>query len=112
MEEHGKSDELKRELAAARIEGQRFFPANLKERALAYARERWQAGVTLSAVARELGLQAGTLAFWQGKRTPAKAVRPVVVRPSERTYTVRAGRSARVDGLTLNEVAALLEKLG
>jgi transposase-like protein len=111
-ERNAARDELKRELATVRTGG-RFFSQEVKERALAYAETRLKTGLTVAAVARELGIQAGTLRFWQkGASKEPTAIRPVMIRPSVRRYSVVGGHGARVEELSLDEVAALLEKLG
>ena len=103
---------MKRELATVRAGG-KFFPREVKERALAYAEGRLKTGLTVSAVAREIGIKAGTLMFWQkGASKKLAAIRPVMIRPTVRRYSVVGGHGARVEDLSLDEVAALFEKLG
>ena len=55
------ADELKQELAAARVGGGRLFPMALRQRALEYAAQREKAGATVSAIARELGVKPGRI---------------------------------------------------
>jgi transposase-like protein len=111
-ERNATREELKRELATARAGG-KFFPREVKERALAYAEGRLKTGLTVSAVARELGIKAGTLMFWQkGAAKKPAAIRRVVLRPAAvRSYSVVGGHGVRVDDLSLDEVAALFERL-
>lgn len=107
------ADELKQELAAARAGGGRLFPIALRQRALEYAAQREKAGATVSAIARELGVKPGTLMFWRTSAPRAKSsMRLVVVKAQAQTYSLVGGHGVRVEGLSLDEVAALFGKLG
>ena len=111
--------ELKELVAKARSKPRETFPAELRDRLVAYARRRWEEGVSNKALAVELGVNHHTLSYWRArivglatrrKASPLKRVE-VVLPARQRTVTLRGPHGVRVDDLTLDDVAELLRKL-
>ncbi len=105
---------LRRELD--RVGGRRgpCFSEDLKQRATAWIATRRAAGVTVAAIAQELGLAPGTVLKWSAQSKSVRALVPVEViaeRSSERSVSVVAPSGFRVEGLSLLEAAALLRAL-
>lgn len=106
--------ELKAIVARVRSEQKGRFPKTLQGRLLRYAAERWKSGKTLREVAEELGISGHTLSYWRAQllAKDESAFKPIkVVADLSRTFTVSGGSHARVEGLTMDEVAELLRKL-
>jgi hypothetical protein len=107
-------DELKALVVRARQEKLGKFPETLRQRLFRYAVERWRAGVSVKAVADELGMSGATLAYWRAQSTAGRTqkIRPVkVVERFERRHTVAGPSGTQVGGLSLDEVAELFRKL-
>jgi transposase-like protein len=111
--------ELKELVAKARSKPRETFPAELRDRLVAYARRRWEEGVSNKTLAVELGVNHHTLSYWRARLaglTARKRVSPlkrveVVVPEGQRTVTLRGPHGVRVDDLTLDDLAVLLRKL-
>jgi len=101
---------LRDALAAARRR-QRFYPADLRDQALAAAHSLG----ACSLVAKQPGLPPATLSSW--RKTPAPSspsFLPVVVRHAALTPTSHAlllPGGARVDGLSRDDLASLCRKI-
>jgi transposase len=130
MDVQARVAKLRAELARRAGAGTRGrFTQALREEALAVLRERAAQGATQEAVAKELGMSAWTLSRWSqrarvgsgagGASPPAAAAfRPVRVvrreegRPSSPgALTVHGPAGLRVEGLTVEWVAALVRAL-
>ena len=113
--------------AGAKSSGHSRFTDEGRRLATDYARERKASGVKMEAVAAELKMNKWTLQRWlqrQGrgefeKQAVAAAAKPEFSRVKVKTpaassaqLVVHGGHGVRVEGLTLENVAALLERLG
>jgi transposase-like protein len=77
--------------------------------------QRRAAGITVAAIAAELGLAPGTVLKWSAQSRATRALVPVEIvtdRSSERVLSVVSPSGFRVEGLSLLEAAALLRALG
>ncbi len=107
-------DELKALVVRARQEKQGPFPETLRQRLMRYATERWRSGVSVKAVANELGISGATLSYWRARTTGAgaeKLRRVKVVEQHERRHTLFGPAGTQIGGLSLDEVAELFRKL-
>lgn len=123
MTESDEVEELRRLISQWRVSGERFATEALRERAAVCAAARLQAGRSRRAVADELGLKDATLAWWLQRRDKGvkskksrgeRAVfRPVQVVSAEqhRSLVVYGPRGLRIEGVSIDEVAALVAKL-
>lgn len=108
----------------------RRYPEDLKGRALAFARKRRKAGASYDAVAAELGISVMTVWEWlkgpAGKRRLKAGKKPALLRPALLPVEVVAAKEGdpgkggpvlvtkdgvRVEGLSIEEIAALLRGL-
>ena len=104
---------LKQALASAERSGVgRAYPAAIRERVIAYVERRRAEGVADEAIGRELGISPMTFRRWVGGRTSAFALATFVelAAPSS-SLIVHGPRGLRIDGLDLEGVAALWERL-
>ena len=110
---------MDRELAALRRElarheggrGRRYAPA-LRSRLIAWVARGRQRGLSASAIAAQLSLPAQTVARWAATEKPAtRMVAVKVVEHAPRTVRVVSPSGFAVDGLTMQEAAALLRVL-
>jgi len=108
---------LRRALTSRR-RGRGRLPTALRAPALAYARRRRRDGAGVAAIAAELGLCSETIRRWT--RGPMAAVAPAGLVPIEvvaddtpapRALTLHSPSGFRIDGLSLDEAAALLRAL-
>jgi hypothetical protein len=106
-------DELKALVVRARQEKLGKFPETLRQRLFRYAVERWRAGVSVKAVAAELGMSVATLAYWRAQSAGGtqKMRRVKVVERLDRRHTVVGPSGTHIGGLSLDEVAELIRKL-
>jgi len=102
------------------------YPEDLRVEAVAFARLRLEAGESVRSAASELGLAAGTLSHWlEAPPAPAMEWRAVEVvdeeaapapasspPPAPGTLILTTARGHRLEGLSLDEAALLLEALG
>lgn len=110
---------LREALATAERSGAgRPYPKSLRAAALEYRRERVHEGAGVRVVALELGLNVGTLErWWQGGSTALaeEGFRAIEVVGSSvgpaREVIVHGPRGLRIEGLTLVEIAELVERL-
>ena len=112
MGDDTKRAELKELVREAREGGNRLYPARVRERVRAYARERYQAGLSVKQVAAEIEINPHTLAFWRDRGgRKVRRVEVVESKPVSARYCVHGAQGTRVEDLSLDEVAELLRKL-
>ena len=110
---------LRRELAEFESGRGKRYPAGLRGRVVAWARQRRSAGASWEEVKRELGQRGDTIRRWcrmvDAPLPRTRALVPVRIVPqynSTRLVTVVSARGHRVEGLTIAEAAQLLGELG
>ena len=106
------AESLRRELGRVGARRGPCFSEDLKRRATAWIVKRRAAGVTVTAVASELGLAPGTVLNWSARAKSVRALVPVevVADPGPgRTVSVVSPSGFRIEGLSLLEAAALLK---
>lgn len=119
MKNEERAERLRGALATAERAGAgRPYPETLRAAAIDYRREREREGAALSEVAGELGVSAISLERWSRRRrereTSFRAIELVgepVRRASASAAVVHGPRGLRVEGLTVSEIAELLERL-
>ncbi|MGH1341333.1 MAG: IS630 transposase-related protein [Nannocystales bacterium] len=118
MEEEGQA--LFREIEALPKQGRRrLYTADLRRRVIAFVEKRIAAGGSESKASVEVGIHQATITGWRGgKKRNAKAtkatkrVRPIeLVEPAKKSGPVLVLGSARVEGLTLDDVLVLVKGL-
>lgn len=96
------------------------YPAEVRAKALEYAKERQAAGATMRVITRELGLGADTLRKWMkgehGQHSPAVrrvAITSRLARSAKATgkIVVHGPGGVRIEGLDVDDIAALLKGL-
>lgn len=105
--------ELRRRLRKGRRGRRGWYPAELREAALAHVSEAKQAGKTEAQIASELGMSLATLQYWRaGARRKGQLVPVTIAAEAALTsaLVVECG-SLRVHGLDLGGVAELLRRL-
>jgi len=100
---------LQREIAA-RPKRTRFSP-ELAARIRVHVATRRAHGTTMQVLAEDLGIALDTLYRWQREEPRGPAVRRVEVVDGPRHIVVHGPCGVRVDGLALDDLAALLRKL-
>jgi hypothetical protein len=118
--EKSKATELKAQLAAARTGDKGLYPAPLRAQAIAYSLERIKHGASAREVAAELGIKECAVAYWRSthaskraSRKPAfKAVHVVEAAPATTGVVVHARQGIRIEGLSFDDIALLLSRLG
>ncbi len=109
-------DELRRRLERARrnAAGRREFDEDVRAEVVDYVSARVSEGVSKSEATRELGLEQRTVWGWM-QRMVRPVVRQVEVTDTPsleatpaRTFELRLAGDAVVDGLTLEDISALL----
>ena len=106
------------------------FPAEVRERVKTYVQDGWRRGLQTEVIAREIGLSRTTVREWVG--TPTGPVTPFLrvelaadavavaaaaplghpPAPAATTCVLLSPKGFRVEGLTVDAIAALLERLG
>ena len=104
---------LKQALASAERSGVgRAYPAAIRERVIAYVERRRAEGVADEAIGRELGISPMTFRRWAGRRASGFVLATVDAPFAAPVGVVVHGpRGLRIDGLDLEGVAALWERL-
>lgn len=113
-----KGDELRRALAESDRSGVgRPYPAELRRAAVEYGRQRERQGANMGLVAAELGVSGISLSRWsrkgEGFESSFRAIE-VVAERCEATATslvAHGPRGLRIEGLTVLDVVAILERL-
>lgn len=112
--------------AGAKSSGHSRFTDDGRRLATDYARERKASGVKMEAVAAELKMNKWTLQRWMQRQGRGEfESQPAATKPGfsrvkvkktaavpNAQLVVHGGHGVRVEGLTLENVAALLERLG
>ena len=103
---------LRQALASAvRVGVGRAYPAELRARAIAYIVRRRRDGVSDERISVELGVHVMTFRKWVGGRTNAFASVAVIEPPRAGALVVHGPRGMRIEGLALDEIAQLWERL-
>ena len=117
MKNEERAERLRGALATAERAGAgRPYPETLRAAAIDYRREREREGAALSEVAGELGVSAISLERWSRRRrereTSFRAIE-LVGEPVRRAsaVVVHGPRGLRIEGLTVSEIAELIERL-
>jgi len=97
------------------------FSREVRERVQGYLKEKWRSGRSLKVLGTELGLSDHTVQYWRarwGEREEAqpKLRRVKVVKEKRQAWTksrvtMHGPCGTRIEGLHLDEVAALLRRL-
>jgi transposase len=117
MKSEHEARELREALERADRSGTgRPYPEVLRRAASEYQRKREREGASLRAVAAELGVSDASLVRWSRHRGEAPAVFraiEVVAEPMERgsAIVVHGPRGLRIEGLSVVELARLIERL-
>jgi hypothetical protein len=115
MSDHELRD-LRRELSAVERGPGKRYPAALRVRISSWARREVERGRSLRTIADALALHRETLRSWLADAAPsAAALVPVEVvsdHDAAGSFTVISPAGFRVEGLALDDVAALLARLG
>lgn len=110
----GKAEELATAVEVLeRAKGKRRkYPLELRERLVAFVREQRSAGIQLKSIAERVGVSATLLHRWDVKRV-AK-FRRVELRPPAvmSRLVLHAPHGVRVEGLGVDELVAILQRLG
>lgn len=91
----------------------RKYPLELRRRLVDYVREQRAAGIQLKSAAERVGVSPTLLHRWEMKRSGA--FRRVEVKhpmPATSRCVLHAPHGVRVDGLGLDELVAILQRLG
>ena len=108
--------QLRAALAEARKQG-RAYPPALRARALRVVERAQGEGHSPCAMANALGVAATTLLTWQRAAPAASPFLPVLVRelpapPPPAAFSLVLPGGVRVEGLSLDDLAALCRKVG
>jgi transposase-like protein len=109
-------DSVRRHLGGRTGRGVRY-PRELREEAVACARESLRSGKRVEAVAADLGVSGVTLARWLERSPGVRRVEVVAettagaIRPPAKSLVLVTPQGYRVEGLDLGMVAVLLEAL-
>ena len=107
--------DLRRELSALERGPGKRYPAALRVRISSWARRELERGRSLRTIADALALHRETLRSWLTDATPSAPLVPVEVvtdRDAARSFTLISPAGFRVEGLALDDAAALLARLG
>ena len=105
---------LKQALASAARSGVgRAYPAELRERAAAFVERRRREGASEGEIGRELGISPMTFRRWVAPRSTSGFVLATVdaPRPAPIQIVVHGPHGIRIEGLDVDGVVALLERL-
>jgi hypothetical protein len=105
---------LRRELSRVETGRGKRYPAELRQRVVAWAQRRHGQGASWETIKAELGQKFDTVRRWCLAEGSSRALVPVrVVSVSEaRTVSVVSPAGFRVEGLAIVEAAALLREIG
>ena len=120
MKSNSTANELRAALAGAeRLGAGRPYPEALRQAAVAYYRQRKQQGARTEEIETELGVSGMSLSRWS-RRSAERALgfREVEVieavperERAERALVVHGPRGVRIEGLTVADIAELIERL-
>lgn len=104
---------LRQALASAPREGVgRAYRAEIRQRAIAYVHRRRREGASLESIGRELGVSTTTVVRWTTQASHSFALARVQTPETVAGRIVVHGpRGIRVEGLSLDELVALWERL-
>jgi len=91
----------------------RKYPADLRQRVVDYVREQRATGVQLKSVAERIGVSATLIHRWemkQGARFRRVELKPAAMAAGQ--CVLHAPHGVRVEGLGLEELVAVLQRLG
>jgi hypothetical protein len=115
MSDHELRD-LRRELSALERGRGKRYPAALRDRISSWARRELERGRSLRTIAGALALHRETLRSWVADAASSSAALVPVEVVSEhqvaRSFAVVSPTGFRIEGLTLDDVAALVARLG
>ncbi len=117
MKSEQQARQLREALGRADRSGtRRPYPEALRAAAIEYQREREREGASVREVAAELGVSEASLARWSRRREePPAAFRAieVVAEPAHMpgTLVVHGPRGLRIEGLSVEGLARLIERL-
>jgi hypothetical protein len=106
---------LRRELSRLETGRGKRYPTELRQRVVAWAQRRHEQGASWETIKAELGQKFDTVRRWCLLARSSRALVPVRVvstSPVSRTVSVVSPAGFRVEGLAINEAAALLRELG
>ncbi len=108
--------DLRRELAAVARGPGRYYPDALRARVTRRARRQLDGGAALQDIASELGLRRYTLRLWTKAALPAATTALVPVEiiastPRPGPVSVVSPSGFRIEGLTLDEAVAVIQRL-
>jgi hypothetical protein len=99
-----------------RKKGAKPYTAEMKAKALQYAKDLQRKGDTMDVVAKRLGIAAATLYCWRAATAPRKMVRVKVALADPDTHNPRvqlvSPRGYRIEGLPVKLAIAMLQELG
>jgi hypothetical protein len=88
------------------------YDADLKARAIRYLREQRAAGVSLTQLARELGLHIETIGHWSASTPPTMRVVEIAPEPkSSNALAIVTSGGERLEGLSREDAIAILRAL-
>jgi hypothetical protein len=105
---------LQRELQAHAAKGGVRYAASFKSQVVTYTEARRRSGAGYKKVSAELGLAFETVRRWCLGRSKSRKLRAVQITPtsSSRTFAAVSPSGVRIEGLSLDDAAALLRALG
>jgi hypothetical protein len=109
------AEKLRRELARVETGRGRRYPTELRQRVVAWAKQRHVEGASWETIKEELGQKFDTVRRWclaAGSSRALVPVRVVARRTEPRLVSVVSPGGFRIDGVTMAEAAALLRELG
>lgn len=92
----------------------RAYPVEIRERAVAFIERRRREGASEGTIGRELGISPMTFRRWAGRRSSGFMLATVdapFASPVGVVVVVHGPRGLRIEGLDLEGVAALWERL-
>jgi len=114
-------EELKALVVSDRRRRRGPFSKEVRQRVEAYLKEKWRSGMSLKRLGEEIGVSGHTVTFWRarwGERDEAqpKLRRVEVVsekprKPAKTSVTMHGPAGTRIEGLNLDDAAALWRKL-
>jgi hypothetical protein len=109
------AEKLRRELARVETGRGKRYPAELRQRVVAWASRRHAEGASWETIKAELGQKFDTVRRWCLSTRPSRAlarVRVVSERAEPRLVSVVSPAGFRIDGVTMADAAVLLRELG
>jgi len=95
------------------------FSYEVRERVQGFLKEKWQSGERLKHIGQQLGLSHHTVQYWRSRWSACDEKAPKLRRVEvvsekatvSKTLTMQGPAGTRIDGLSLEEAAALWRKL-